>query len=205
MILIHPISNHFHSQAKSPVDAERGLLFMQEMMELSKQPTINVPTELQAVFYRNPDNSYEILLAGPSHFSPELRNEEALRQRLAYAQPFTLCAPLANKDALRDRVAVVLRGDCTFVEKARRAQAAGAWAVIVVDNLAASTSKDQPMFAMSGDGKDDVTIPVVFLYKLEADVLEEAHRLNPNMEVSGSGENNSMLNSVKGFKLIGLD
>lgn len=79
------------TQAKTPLDAERGLLFMQEMMELTKQPTVNIPTELQAVFFRKPDKSYEILMAGPSHFSPELRNEEALRQQLAYAQPFTLC------------------------------------------------------------------------------------------------------------------
>lgn len=173
-------------QAKSPLDAERGLLFMQEMMELSKQPTINVPTELQAVFFRKPDNTYEILMAGPSHFSPKMRTDEALRLQLAYAQPFTLCAPLENEDALRYRMAVVQRGDCTFVDKARRAQAAGAWAVIVVDNLADSSSKDQPMFAMSGDGKDDVTIPVVFLYKLEADVLAEEYRRNPSVEVSES-------------------
>lgn len=60
-------------------------------MELSKQPAANIPTELQAVFFRKPDNTYEILMAGPSHFSPELRNEEALRQQLVYAKPFTLC------------------------------------------------------------------------------------------------------------------
>lgn len=98
--------------------------------------------------------------------------------------PPSICTALENADAIRDRVAVVQRGDCTFVDKARRAQAAGAWAVIVVDNLPDSSSKDQPMFAMSGDGKDDVTIPVVFLYKLEADVLAEAHRRNPTVEVS---------------------
>lgn len=180
---------------------------MQEMLDLSKQPMTQQPTEVQAVFYRKVDETYEILMAGPSHFSPELRDEEAIRQQLVYAKPFTLCtgnsttyylyywrsplhfftssfhSALADAESIRDRIAVVQRGECTFVDKARRAQAAGAWAVIVVDNAAGSSSKDQPIFAMSGDGKDDVTIPVVFLYKVEADVLAEAYRRNPTVEV----------------------
>lgn len=79
-------------QAKTPLDAERGLIFMQEMMDLSKQPNVHQPTDAQAVFYRKADGSYEILMAGPSHFSPELRNEKVVRQQLAYAKPFTLCS-----------------------------------------------------------------------------------------------------------------
>lgn len=34
-------------QAKSPEDAEKGLLFMQEMLELSKSQTVSQLTELQ--------------------------------------------------------------------------------------------------------------------------------------------------------------
>lgn len=37
----------FIFQAKSPEDAEKGLLFMQEMVELSKGHHFNVATELQ--------------------------------------------------------------------------------------------------------------------------------------------------------------
>lgn len=111
-----------------------------------------------------------------------------------------------NAESLRDRIVVVRRGECTFVDKARRAEAAGAWAVIVVDNAAESTSKDQPIFAMSGDGKDDVTISVVFLYKLEGDVLAEAHRRNPTMEVraifvSGQTDAECETNNISEFAI----
>lgn len=43
--LIHRIILSF--QAKSPEDAEKGLLFMQEMLELSKSQTVSQLTELQ--------------------------------------------------------------------------------------------------------------------------------------------------------------
>lgn len=75
------------------------------------------------------------------------------------------------------------RGHCTFVDKARRAQAAGAVGVIVFDNDGTSSIHDQPLFAMSGDGTDDVTIPVVFLYATESQVLQKAHETHPELEV----------------------
>lgn len=79
---------------------------------------------------------------------------------------------------------VVERGDCTFVDKARKAQAAGAIAVIVIDNVPGSSSKELPMFAMSGDGIENVTIPVVFLFSNDAQVLAKAYKNNTELEVS---------------------
>lgn len=52
----------------------------------------------------------------------------------------------------------------------------------VVDNIPGS-SADQPMFAMSGDGVDDVKIPCVFLYSREKDILTKALTENPELEV----------------------
>lgn len=83
-----------------------------------------------------------------------------------------------------DRILVVHRGQCSFAEKARRAQAAGAVAVIVFDNNKTSSMDGQILFTMSGDGTDDVTIPVVFLYGTEAAVLEGAMETSPHLEVS---------------------
>lgn len=54
----------------------------------------------------------------------------------------------------------------------------------VVDNVSGSNADDQPMFAMSGDGIDDVNIPCVFLYTREKNVLMEAISNNPDLEVS---------------------
>lgn len=53
----------------------------------------------------------------------------------------------------------------------------------MVDNIPGSNADDQPMFAMSGDGVDDVVIPSVFLYTREKNVLMNAISSNPDIEV----------------------
>lgn len=60
--------------------------------------------------------------------------------------------------------------------QARRIQKAGAIAGIVLDNVAGTSAATSPIFAMSGDEKevDDVTIPVVFLFSVEAAELIKA-------------------------------
>lgn len=60
--------------------------------------------------------------------------------------------------------------------QARKIQSAGAIAGIVLDNVLQSSALTSPMFAMSGDGKDvdDVSIPVVFLFSVEASQLLQA-------------------------------
>lgn len=48
---------------------------------------------------------------------------------------------------------------------------------IVFDNVPASSIHNSRIFAMSGDGKDeadDVTIPFVFLFSVEASQLKQA-------------------------------
>lgn len=53
-----------------------------------------------------------------------------------------------------------------------------------MDNVPGSNADEQPMFAMSGDGVNDVKIPCVFLYTQERNVLLEAISNNPDLEVS---------------------
>lgn len=138
----------------------------------------------QAVFFKRADGRMEILMAGPSHFSKELTGEEFIQEKLVYAEPFRLCSKLKNLlPDVKDKILIIERGDCTFVDKARRAQKAGAKAVIVTDNVVDSSADDQPMFAMSGDGVDDVKIPVVFIFSVEAKLLKAAHDNNPDLEV----------------------
>ncbi|KAJ6634826.1 ER degradation-enhancing alpha-mannosidase-like protein 3 [Pseudolycoriella hygida] len=176
---------HSFYNAKSPEDAEKGLLFMQEMLELSKSQTVSQLTELQAVFFSTgKEDGIEVIMAGPSHFSPELVGENSVRQKVVYAEPIKLCSELQNAIEVKGRILIVERGECTFVEKARKAQAAQAIAVIVIDNVPGSTSKDLPMFAMSGDGISDVTIPVVFVFRKDAEVLHAAIKNNTDLEVN---------------------
>lgn len=173
------------SQAKSPEDAEKGLLFMKEIVELSKSQLSTSVAELQAVFFKKPNSRMEILMAGPSHFSKELTGSESIQRRAIFAEPFRLCSKLNTPvDQINGQILIVERGDCTFVDKARKAQAAGAAAVIVTDNVPGTAANDQPMFAMSGDGNDDVTIPVVFLFTEEAKLMKTAIENNPELDVS---------------------
>lgn len=87
------------------------------------------------------------------------------------------------ENSVRGSIVIAERGDCTFIEKARKAQLAGAVAVIIVDNVPDTSAENQPMFAMSGDGKDDVVIPVVFLFSSDAAVLTKAIAARPELEV----------------------
>ena len=58
-----------------------------------------------------------------------------------------------------------------FPPQARRVEALGAVGGIIVDNVAGGSAASSPMFAMSGDGTDDVTVPVVFLFEADAQPL----------------------------------
>lgn len=71
--------------------------------------------------------------------------------------------------------------------QARRLQAAGVVGSIVVDNVPGSAASTSPMFAMSGDGTDDVDIPVVFLFSQDAWQLLQALAKDPAMIVTLSG------------------
>ncbi|XP_055849202.1 ER degradation-enhancing alpha-mannosidase-like protein 3 isoform X2 [Episyrphus balteatus] len=171
-------------KAKSPEDGEMGLLFMQEMLELTKLQSLNQLAQLQAVAFK-PDDSEEwtALMAGPSHFSPELVAEEFVEAEILVANPLRGCTDLIDTGDIRGKILVVERGDCTFVDKARRAQTAGAKAVIVCDNVPGSSGETQPMFAMSGDGNNNVTIPVVFMFSVEYKTLGSAIAKNPNLKI----------------------
>ncbi|KAM8715821.1 hypothetical protein ACLKA7_002808 [Drosophila subpalustris] len=192
----------FHSfyNAKSQEEGEMGLQFMQEMLELTKMQSMNQLAQLQvrkfqeisaenrlmAVAYALDDQSQDwtALMAGPSHFSPELIGEQFVEGDIVWARPLRACDErLENAENLKGKIVVAERGDCTFVSKARLAQKAGAAALIVCDNVAGSSGEAQPMFAMSGDGTDDVVIPVVFMYSLEFNKLSQAKLRRPQLRV----------------------
>lgn len=137
----------------------------------------------QAVSFKKPSTDIDVVLsAGPSHFSPEIVN--SVTAKAAIAKPFHACTELKNKDELVGKIAVIERGECTFVDKARRAMKAGAKAVIIFDNVPDTSINNQPPFAMSGDGKDDVKIPTCFLFTNESILLRNALDIDSELEVS---------------------
>lgn len=124
------------------------------------------------------------LMAGPSHFTPELAEDDFVEGEIIRAEPFRACEEtLQNAEQINGKILVAERGDCTFVSKARLAQKLGALALIVCDNVPGSSGETQPMFAMSGDGVNDVKIPVVFMYSLEFAKLSTVMKRKPHLRV----------------------
>lgn len=84
------------------------------------------------------------------------------------------------------KIAVVVRGGCMFVEKARNVEAAGAIGMIVLDNKKGTSFKIGNAFAMSTDGANEthVGIPCVFLADTEARSLVDAYAKYPDLLVT---------------------
>jgi len=104
------------------------------------------------------------------------------------------CSGLTNASQVAGHVAIVDRGTCTFVSKAANVQAAGAIAMIVVDNVPAGTPP-----GMSGDDAS-ITIPSVSVTQADGAALVAALaqnvfvslRTNPR-RLSGAGAGNRPL------------
>lgn len=174
-------------QAKSPTDAEEGLLFMQEMVELSKLQSQEPEVIPQAVTFPMRASSGAVsmvtLQAGPAHFGPMLDGGKTVTAPTVIIKPFNGCLdPLQKKDIV-GKIAVMERGDCIFVEKARKVQKAGAVGAIIVDDVPGTSAQTSPMFSMSGDGTNDVKIPTVFLFNKDASKLITALTRDPTMLV----------------------
>ncbi|ETM34486.1 hypothetical protein L914_18447 [Phytophthora nicotianae] len=86
--------------------------------------------------------------------------------------PFTACEPLRGQD-LTGKVALVLRGDCNFVQKVWHAQRAHAAAVVVMDN----ELRHEPPYhiiMMKDEMASSIRIPSVFISYVSGDWLLDA-------------------------------
>lgn len=180
---------HTFTAARSTADAEDGLLFMQEMVEMSKMQSHQPDTAAQGVSFNVADNGGGkvrtiILQAGPSHFGINLRGDKKVSAPIVIADPLNACSDEFKGKPLKGAIAIMERGDCMFVEKARRVQRAGAVGAIIIDNTPGSSAKNSPMFSMSGDGSDDIHIPTVFLFTQEARKLLQVLFRDPSLTVT---------------------
>lgn len=102
---------------------------------------------------------------------------------LVIADPPMLEQPMQNASQAEGNIVLCHRGRCTFLDKARHAQAAGAAAIIIA-------SDDDTVFIPDAgdDPADDVTIPVLMVSRPEAEVLEAAKRT-----IEGRGREGPML------------
>jgi hypothetical protein len=82
------------------------------------------------------------------------------------APPSDGCSTLQNPGGLAGKIALVDRGNCTYVVKAQQAQAAGATGVIIVNNVGGPTPP-----GMSG-ADPSLTIPVLSLTQADGNLLK---------------------------------
>ncbi|XP_047655779.1 ER degradation-enhancing alpha-mannosidase-like protein 3 isoform X2 [Tachysurus fulvidraco] len=174
------------AQAVSAVAAEDGMRFMQEMMELSSQQQKEQLPPRAVQIISHPFFGRVVLTAGPAQFGMDLsKNSFGVRGFVAVAEPYSGCAELSNGEFVAGRIALLQRGQCMFAEKARNIQKAGAIGGIVIDDNEGSSSDTAPLFQMAGDGRstDDVTLPILFLFHKEGNILLEALKEHNEVEV----------------------
>uniref|UniRef100_A0A3P8QV49 alpha-1,2-Mannosidase n=1 Tax=Astatotilapia calliptera TaxID=8154 RepID=A0A3P8QV49_ASTCA len=174
------------TQAVSAVAAEDGVRFMQEMMELSSQQQKEQlpPRAIQIVSH--PFFGRVVLTAGPAQFGTDLsKSSTGVRGFVTVAEPYSGCSEIVNAEYIQGHIALLQRGQCMFAEKARHIQKAGAIGGIVVDDNEGSSSDTAPLFQMAGDGRstDDITLPLLFLFHKEGNILLEALKEYREVEV----------------------
>lgn len=53
-----------------------------------------------------------------------------------------------------------------------------------MDNVRGTSARDNPLFAMSGDGTDDVSIPMLFVFERDSKILLRAIEEDPEVEIT---------------------
>ncbi|WP_300568164.1 T9SS-dependent M36 family metallopeptidase [Flavobacterium sp.] len=96
------------------------------------------------------------------------------------------CTAATNGAALSGKIAVIRRGDCTFVEKVKFAQTAGSVAAIIVGNDGTNVSM--------GGADATITIPAVYLNQAQGEALITAMgsaTVNGNLSIPASTYKNT--------------
>lgn len=101
---------------------------------------------------------------------------------VAGVPPYEACGVITNEDDIDGKIAVVLRGNCPFVDKVFAAQEAGAIAVIVVNNVAG-----EPI--TMGGSNSNITIPSLMISLANGNLIIEALEddVTVNMSIVNNG------------------
>lgn len=131
----------------------------------SNNATFSTPIDgrhpLMSMYLWNPPSSFSakpLIINAPSsisgeyaaligNFGPEVPDNAPITKDLALVKktettgtPYDGCGTISNPQEINGKIAVVLRGDCSFVDKVQKAQNAGAVGVLVVNNVSGTAS-----------------------------------------------------------------
>jgi len=108
--------------------------------------------------------------ANPAGFTPSWNNTYNGIQ-LVPTEPSCGCGFIHNFDEIEGKIALVERGDCSFVSKVMRAQEAGAVAVVVTDQDA---DNDELFISMVDDTTErEVYIPAAFVLGKNGHIIKK--------------------------------
>jgi len=144
-------------------------------------PSVLIPGTPQLLVIA-PDSIAGIYLAGTASFGPKLSFPGLTSQAFPVIEDDTVgtaCGPLNAGSSLRQRIAVVLRGDCTFVVKALNVQNAGAVGMIVIDNVSSAPPGD-----LAGTDPN-INIPAIRITLDDGIKLIGSMKLTPSNRSSG--------------------
>ena len=102
-------------QAATPADAEEGALFMQEMIDLSKQQPQVPETPLRLLKFSRSDGKSTYLMAGPAQFGEQLEAGVSVTSSVVVSEPKNACSTPLNGQTFFGKIVVVQRGDCMFI------------------------------------------------------------------------------------------
>eukprot|EP00105_Crassostrea_gigas_P002096 XP_011414505.1 PREDICTED: ER degradation-enhancing alpha-mannosidase-like protein 3 [Crassostrea gigas] len=109
---------HSSGSAASKQDAEDGLEFMKEMIELSQNAQHEHQQEPMTVqFISYPFHGSVSLRAGPAQFGYNLKVKPPILGHVAVVQPYDACRPLQNPRDLEGKIGLLERGSCMFMDK----------------------------------------------------------------------------------------
>ena len=102
-------------QAVTPADAEEGVLFMQEMIDLSKQQPQVPETPLKLLKFSTSNGKTTYLMAGPAQFGEQLEAGVSVTSGVVVSEPKNACSSFLNGQTFFGKIVIVERGDCMFI------------------------------------------------------------------------------------------
>ena len=169
---------HHSHDAYTTRDAHNGLAFMNEMQQLSKENSFYLKNDdykpISVILFKQKYLTENLsYLAGPAQFGLDLKRNFGIFGLIEISDPIEACSvhPILNKDELKDKIVLTRRGTCLFIDKVRNLERLAAKSVIIYDNMENTSFISSPLFAMSGDGNENVKISSVFLFSDEANHL----------------------------------
>jgi hypothetical protein len=114
-----------------------------------------------------------VIASSSASFGP-VPTAAGVTAQVTLASPAEACATITN--SLTGRIALIRRGNCNFLDKVRRAQAAGAVGVLISNNLGGGPPG---IGTPTGDPGSDVTIPVMGITQADGFALEGALMVGP--------------------------